>query len=36
MDLALRTVLLIEKEAHTNGLTDRIVDFLKTEKGTRS
>lgn len=36
MDLALRTILLIEKEAHTNGLTDRIVDFLKTEKGARS
>jgi len=36
MDLALRTILLIEKEAHTNGLTDRIVDFLKKEKGARS
>jgi exosome complex component RRP4 len=32
MDLALRTVLLIEKEAHTNGLTDRIVEYLKREK----
>lgn len=36
MDLALRTILLIEKEAHTNGLTDRIVEFLKSEKGVRS
>lgn len=36
MDLALRTILLIEKEAHTNGLTDRIVEFLKKEKGVRS
>ena len=33
MDLALKTILLIEKEAHTSGLTDRIVDFLKKEKG---
>jgi exosome complex component RRP4 len=36
MDLALRTILIIEKEAHTNGLTDRIVEFLKAEKGARS
>jgi exosome complex component RRP4 len=36
MDLALKTILLIEKEAHTNGLTDRIVEFLKSEKGARS
>jgi exosome complex component RRP4 len=36
MDLALKTITLIEKEAHTNGLTDRIVDFLKTEKRARS
>lgn len=36
MDLALRTIYLIEKEAHTNGLTDRIVAFLKKEKGARS
>ena len=35
MDLALKTILLIEKEAHTSGLTDRIVDFLKTEKRAR-
>jgi len=36
MDLALKTITLIEREAHTNGLTDRVVDFLKTEKGARS
>ena len=36
MDLALKTISLIEKEAHTNGLTDRIVAFLKTEKEARS
>ena len=36
MDLALKTITLIEKEAHTNGLTDRIIEFLKTEKGARS
>lgn len=36
MDLALRTILMIEKEAHTNGLTDRIVEYLKNEKGARS
>jgi exosome complex component RRP4 len=35
-DLALKTIALIDKEAHTNGLTDRIVDFLKTEKEARS
>ena len=36
MDLALKTITLIDREAHTNGLTDRIVDFLKAEKGARS
>ena len=36
MDLALKTITLIQKEAHTNGLTDRVVDFLKKEKGARS
>ena len=36
MDLALRTILLIEKEAHTNGLTDRIVEYLKKEKEVQS
>jgi len=35
-DLALKTILLIEREAHTNGLTDRIVEFLKKEKAARS
>jgi exosome complex component RRP4 len=36
MDLALKTISLIQREAHTNGLTDRVVDFLKSEKGARS
>jgi len=36
MDLALKTITLIQREAHTNGLTDRVVDFLKREKGARS
>ena len=36
MDLALRTLHIIEREAHTNGLTDRIIDFLKQEKRARS
>jgi exosome complex component RRP4 len=36
MDLALKTISLIEKEAHTNGLTDRVVAFLKAEKEARS
>jgi len=36
MDLALKTITLIEREAHTNGLTDRVVDVLKTEKRARS
>lgn len=36
MDLALKTILIIEKEAHTNGLTDRIVELLKAEKEARS
>ncbi|HOT06759.1 MAG: Exosome complex component Rrp4 [Methanosaeta sp. PtaB.Bin039] len=35
MDLALKTIQLIEKEAHTNGLTDRVVEYIKTEKGGR-
>jgi len=35
-DLALKTIALIEKEAHTNGLTDRIVNFFKAEKKARS
>jgi exosome complex component RRP4 len=36
MDLALKTITLIDREAHTNGLTDRVVDFLKAEKRARS
>ncbi len=35
MDLALRTILLIEREAHTNGLTDRIIEYIKNSKGAR-
>lgn len=36
MDLAFKTILIIEKEAHTTGLTDRIMEFLKTEKDVKS
>jgi exosome complex component RRP4 len=36
MDLALKTILIIEKEAHTTGLTDRIMDFLRSENEARS
>ena len=36
MDLALKAILIIEKEAHTTGLTDRISEFLKTENEARS
>jgi exosome complex component RRP4 len=36
MNLALKTIHIIEKEAHTSGLTDRIVEFLKSEKEARS
>jgi exosome complex component RRP4 len=36
MDLALRTICLIEREAHTSGLTDRVVAFLKKENEARS
>ncbi|MHC1631428.1 MAG: exosome complex RNA-binding protein Rrp4 [Methanotrichaceae archaeon] len=32
MDLALKAIHIIETEAHTTGLTDRISKFLKTEK----
>jgi len=32
----LKTISLIEKEAHTSGLTDRVVAYLKKEKGARS
>jgi exosome complex component RRP4 len=33
LDLASRTIQKIEKESHIQGLTDRIVKFLKEEKG---
>ena len=33
LDLAVRTIQKIEKESHIPGLTDRIVKFLKEEKG---
>lgn len=36
LDLATRTILKIEKESHIPGLTDRIVKFLKDEKGIAS
>lgn len=35
MDLALKTIIKIEKEAHTNGLTDRIVGLIKDERLTK-
>lgn len=31
MDLAIRTIFKIEREAHTSGLTDKIKDYLKNE-----
>jgi len=36
MDLALKIIHIIETEAHTSGLTDRISEFLKNEKIARS
>ena len=33
MDLATRTIAYIEENAHTSGLTDKVVDFLKAAKG---
>lgn len=36
MDIALKTIHVIEKEAHTSGLTDKIVEFLRLEKEARS
>jgi len=33
VDLAVRTIQKIEKESHISGLTERIVKFLKEEKG---
>ncbi len=35
IDLAVRTIQKIENESHISGLTDRIVKFLKEEKGIR-
>ncbi|CAG0952542.1 MAG: exosome complex RNA-binding protein Rrp4 [Candidatus Methanoperedens sp.] len=35
LDLAVRTIQKIENESHIPGLTDRIVKFLKEEKGTQ-
>ena len=34
VDLAVRTIQKIENESHISGLTERIVKFLKEEKGT--
>ncbi len=31
MDLAIRTIFKIEREAHTSGLTDKIKEYLKNE-----
>ncbi len=36
LDLATRAILKIEKEAHISGLTDRMVKFLKEEKGQKT
>jgi exosome complex component RRP4 len=30
--LAIRAIRIVEKEAHTTGLTDRIAEFLRKEK----
>jgi len=35
IDLAVRTIQKIENESHISGLTDRIVKFLKEEKGIK-
>lgn len=35
MDLAFKTIKIIERDAHTTGLTDRIVDLLKGGDGTQ-
>lgn len=35
MDLAVRAILKIERETHISGLTDRITEFLKVEKGEK-
>lgn len=34
MDLAIRTIFKIEREAHTSGLTDKIKEYLKNELET--
>lgn len=36
LDIAVRTIQKIEKESHIPGLTDRIVKYLKEQKGTAS
>lgn len=33
LDLAVKAISKIERESHTSGLTDRIIKFLKEEKG---
>jgi exosome complex component RRP4 len=33
LDLAVKAILKIERESHISGLTDRIITFLKEEKG---
>lgn len=33
LDLAVKAILKIERESHISGLTDRIIKFLKEEKG---
>ena len=35
LDLAVSTIQKIENESHISGLTDRIVKFLKEEKGVQ-
>ncbi|VVB88030.1 Exosome complex component Rrp4 [uncultured archaeon] len=35
MELAIKSLLKIEKETHISGLTDRITKFLKDEKGEK-
>lgn len=35
MDLAVRCIMKIEKETHVSGLTDRIMKFLKEQKGEK-
>lgn len=35
MDLAVKSIMKIEKETHVSGLTDRITKFLKEQKGEK-